>query len=228
MPQTRSNKSQTPINSDAFNLIPDLATFSDSLGVVIPVTDDAEGDTIATARAAAGWPVTDARPLFVYNTTTKTARLKNTSGWRNLIDSTAVPFGHVGKTDGFQAITTLAKNTFTAAQHLKGGVTFDNTNDNLVVPVAGLYRISFQHYTSGAGSGTQVAAVYVGVTQIGISSRYGKDAAADTVSHGSGIYQLAANDTVSLHSEHTANVSSWGTNGYNGTYLEVEYRWAVT
>lgn len=82
MPQTRTNKSQTPINSDAFNLIPDLATMSDSLMVVVPVADTAEGDTVATARAAAGWAVSDARPLVVWDLSTKAIRVKDGTGWR--------------------------------------------------------------------------------------------------------------------------------------------------
>jgi hypothetical protein len=82
VPQQRSNKAQTPINSDAFNLTPDLATMADSLMVVVPVADTAEGDTVATARAAAGWPVSDARPLIVWDLSTRTIRVKDASGWR--------------------------------------------------------------------------------------------------------------------------------------------------
>jgi hypothetical protein len=138
------------------------------------------------------------------------------------------PFGHMGKTDGFQTITTLAKNTFSAAQITNQGVTFDNANDALVVPVAGYYRINFQHYTSGGESGTQIAAVYVNTTQIGISARYYKMTDLDAQASGGGVYLLAEDDKVSLHSEHTGStVASWGTSGWNGTYLEVEYLFAA-
>lgn len=81
MPQQRSNKSQTPINSDPFNLIPDLATMSDTLGVVVVVANQTEGDSVATARASAGWPVSDTRPLYVFDTSLNALMVKNSSGW---------------------------------------------------------------------------------------------------------------------------------------------------
>lgn len=44
MPQTRPNKTKVPVNSDAYNLAPDLAAFADSANVVIPVNSQAERD----------------------------------------------------------------------------------------------------------------------------------------------------------------------------------------
>jgi hypothetical protein len=82
MPQQRSNKAQTPINSDAFNLTPDLATLADTLGVIVPVADRTEADSVATARAAAGWPISDSRPLFVWRTDIDTIEVKDSAGWR--------------------------------------------------------------------------------------------------------------------------------------------------
>jgi hypothetical protein len=84
MPQSRSNKGQTPVNSDSYDLTGHLATMADSLEVVVPVADRTEGDAVATARAAAGWAVTDARPLFVWNQTTDTIEVKDSSGWRGI------------------------------------------------------------------------------------------------------------------------------------------------
>lgn len=84
MPQQRSNKSQTPINSDAFNLTPDLATMADTLGVIVSVADRTEADAVATARAAAGWAVTDARPLYVWRVDIDTLEIKDSSGWRGV------------------------------------------------------------------------------------------------------------------------------------------------
>lgn len=84
MPTTRGNLAQTPINSDTFNLTADLATMADSLEVLVPVASQSAGDTVATARAAAGFAVSDARPLFIYNTSTKTVQVKDSSGWRDM------------------------------------------------------------------------------------------------------------------------------------------------
>lgn len=46
MPQTRPNKGVAPVNSDAWNLTPDLATLIDSLNVVIRVSSQAERDAL--------------------------------------------------------------------------------------------------------------------------------------------------------------------------------------
>lgn len=46
MPQTRPNKGVVPVNSDAYNLAPDLATMGDSLNVVIRVASQAERDAL--------------------------------------------------------------------------------------------------------------------------------------------------------------------------------------
>lgn len=82
MTQLRSNKAQVPTNADTWNPTGDLAILADSLEVIVPVADRTEADSVATARAAAGWAVSDARPLFVWNTTTKTIEVKDSSGWR--------------------------------------------------------------------------------------------------------------------------------------------------
>lgn len=109
MPQTTSNLATVPINSDTFNLTPDMATMGESLLTLVPVASDAAGDTVATARAAAGFAVSDARPLFVYNTTTKTIRVKGTAGWRDLNNTSALVNQSVVTTSsgGFTALAVI-------------------------------------------------------------------------------------------------------------------------
>lgn len=46
MPQTRATKITVPVNADAYNLAPDLATMADSANVVIPVASQAERDAL--------------------------------------------------------------------------------------------------------------------------------------------------------------------------------------
>lgn len=46
MPQTRPNGTVVPINSDEYNLTPDLATMADSIHVVVPVADKAARDAL--------------------------------------------------------------------------------------------------------------------------------------------------------------------------------------
>lgn len=81
MPTTRSNQGQAPVNADTFNLTGDLAKLVDSMQVIVTVANTAAGDTIATARAAAGFPVTDARPLFVWDLSQQCIMTKISSGW---------------------------------------------------------------------------------------------------------------------------------------------------
>jgi hypothetical protein len=223
VPQQRSNKSQTPINSDAFNLIPDLATFADSLEVLVPVADDAEGDTVATARAAAGWPVTNARPLFVYNTTTKTIRVKDGSGWRELADAYVRPFGHMGKTTNFQGIqTTDTVVTMDAAQILRGGMTFSNADDALVVPIAGYYKFTAQFYATGGSGAVCSGVVHRNGVTVGVQARFWKADPGDYIATASGAGLCAAGDKIRLVMTYTPS-STWGSTGFDGTFLEVEY-----
>lgn len=165
MPQTRANKSQTPINSDAFNLIPDLASFSDSLEVVVPVTNDAEGDTIAATRATAGWPVSDARPLFTYNTTTKTIRIKDSGGWRDL----AAAIRHAEYTAPNQTQTAATGKTF-GTTVADSGQTFANTFSSAAaggvsITENGVYAFWFSAIGgSNMGSSVQLWAITGGET----------------------------------------------------------------
>lgn len=46
MPQTRWNKGQTIVNSDAYNLSGDLATLDDTLNVTVPVASDTERNAL--------------------------------------------------------------------------------------------------------------------------------------------------------------------------------------
>ena len=222
MPQQRPKKGQTPINSDAFNLVPDLATINDTSGVVVSVADRTEADSIASALAAAGWPVTDARPLYVWNLSTNSLEVKVTAGWKGGIK----PFGHMGKTDGFQPFTGGPNRvTFGAAQILRGGVTFSDTDDALVVPVAGLYRITAQFYTTGTGGGTELGLLYTNsVNQTGITTRHYKEPNNDTQSTCTGVIQLAAGDKVQMYAQLVGtSVSTWGTASHNGDWVEVEF-----
>lgn len=60
MPQTRPNKAVVPVNGDAYNLCPDLATFADSLGVIVKVANQAERDGLTKVAglvvARGDWP----------------------------------------------------------------------------------------------------------------------------------------------------------------------------
>lgn len=223
MPQQRSNKAQTPINSDAFNLTPDLATMADTLGVIVSVADRTEGDSVATARAAAGWPVTDARPLYVWNLATKTIDIKGTSGWRG----GERPFGHMGRNNSFQSLGGVTTTVImSAAQELRGGFTFDNANDALVIPFAGLYDVHIKAFFTGATTGLNQSGIYVngslpsGQYQ-GLTGQSNKMDSSDITYHTMSTVSFSAGDKVALW--HQSSVSTWGTNGYDGAYLQIKY-----
>jgi hypothetical protein len=142
------------------------------------------------------------------------------------------PYGHMGRTGGFQAASggniTIIMD---AAQELRGGMTFDNANDSLVIPVTGRYRAHLKLYFSGSTSSVNSARIYVngvigdGALKSGIYEKLigsaVKTDSADIYYHTSGIVPFNAGDKVALGS--TSGVSLWGTNGYNGCYLELEY-----
>jgi hypothetical protein len=214
---------QSPINSDTFNLTADLATLVDSMEVIVPVASDAAGDTIATARAAAGFPVTDARPLFVYNTVTKTARVKDSGGWRNLADGLTKTFAHVGRTGSFQTATGGVTVVYPTPQYMFGGITWDSASNQLVVPVAGYYRVNAQYYFTGATGAVGTGYLYKNTANtqpIGSRVALWKADSADYIGSASGIILLAAGDKVGTWINYSS--STWGTDGWNGTFMEVE------
>jgi hypothetical protein len=137
----------------------------------------------------------------------------------------------MGRTGGFQATGANVVVIMDAAQELRGGMTFDNATDSLVVPITGRYRAHLKGYLSGSTSSVNTIRVYVngvigdgslrgGIYEKLISSVVKTDSA-DIYHHSSGVIPLNAGDKVSLGIY--SAVSVWGTNGYNGAYLELEY-----
>lgn len=151
---------------------------------------------------------------------------KIAAGWR----AVEPIFGHLGCVDGFQTVAggNGAFMLFSAAQELLGGMTFDNANDALVVPIAGLYEIHVKCYVSGgtnfgaSGDATiNSTALPPGSTGAGALTAFYKFDTADYIAHGYSRRRLAALDKVRLWQG--APSSTWGTTGYNGAFLEVTY-----
>lgn len=141
---------------------------------------------------------------------------------------TVPPLGHMGKTGGFQGGNSAPGTTITMtqAQVLKGGMTFDDASDALVVPKDGLYRVTVQGMFSGAASGSNIAIAQfkrgaAAAADIGSPAAGPKPDSADVRYTATSMVPLLAGDKVSLLQK-TA-VSSWGTNGYDGSYLELAY-----
>jgi hypothetical protein len=154
------------------------------------------------------------------------------SGWER---TTSRPFGHVGRTAGFQTIaqaTNGAYVQFDTAQELIGGMTLDNATDALVVPIAGQYRITVHGYFTGStgymaqaeatiNSTATPPAFTTGGPTAGARAQAWKETTADLVASGTVTRRLAANDKIRLW--HATPESTYGGDGYNGAWLEVEY-----
>ena len=136
------------------------------------------------------------------------------------------PFGHMGKTNGFQSLATPAKVVFTQAQILRGGVTYDATDGGrLVLPVAGLYRLTCRGYASGTTAvRNRFYLIKNGVTTdpvAGCDMTFDKGTSDDFAQSCSGSAIFAAGDKIGMFA--SSPVSTWGTSGFNGVFIEAEY-----
>lgn len=140
--------------------------------------------------------------------------------------TTERPLGHMGRTGGFQTIgTDPTKVTMDAAQVLAGGVTFDNANDELVIPKEGLYRVTVRGYATGSSNYWHDVAAYLNGSRLfQAACRFTKPDSQDYLAGASGYARLAAGDRVSLYCTRSGTSgSTYGTDGYNGAFVEVEY-----
>lgn len=142
-------------------------------------------------------------------------------------DLNSVPFGHAGITSGF--VTNSGANGIyptLVAQILKSGMTF--SSNGLVVPEAGLYEINVKGYFSGGSAYMAQVAATINGTALppGTTQAFGavltwKGDTNDFAAFGSGRRQLNAGDVVRLWTK--GGASTWGSTGWDGTYLEVQF-----
>lgn len=139
------------------------------------------------------------------------------------------PIGHTGMTGGFQPCNGAgAYCLFPAAQVLRGGITHNAAQNALVPNKTGLYRITAKGYFTG---GTAYQAItYVTRNDTALPPAAGNIIAnALTWKADAGDYTglisekrtLTAGDLIRLYVQGTSN--TYGTDGYNGSYLELEY-----
>lgn len=136
------------------------------------------------------------------------------------------PFGHMGKTNGFQSLATPAKVVFTQAQILRGGMTFDDAADALVLPVAGLYRLTCRALVSGGvAARNRFYLIKNGVVAdpvAGADMTFDKESsAADYAQSCTGTAIFAAGDKIGMYASSPAQ--TWGTSGWNGAFVEAEF-----
>lgn len=216
MPSTRDNGITVPINADAYNLTGDLATMADSANVATVCVNQAAMDALVKRNGRLAIRVDLGYALYATDGST----------WFPV--PLAVPFGHMGRTGANFGLTTTGQTVpMDAAQELRGGVTFDNANDALTVPRAGIYALRFKLYTTGASTGTKhtmsVHKVSTGAVS-GAGLQCQKVDSGDWFTYGAVSLPLLANDKLFLSAAVSSGTSNtWGTDGYNGTFLEVEY-----
>lgn len=136
------------------------------------------------------------------------------------------PFGHMGRTSGFQAMAGTGNIVaMAAAQDLAGGMTFEDATDSLVVPKTGRYRITVKGMATGGG-GT-IAWAKCQKNLLDLAGTYTTTWKADNGDvHWSHTVTrpLTAGDKVNLiNGNGSGTLSTWGTNGYDGTYLELAW-----
>lgn len=139
-----------------------------------------------------------------------------------------VPFGHAGCAAGFQTISaTNGVYVTLASQLLKNGMTF--AGNGLVVPKSGLYQITARGYFTGGTVHVGTWAATVNSTAIPLANSaetigtgtLWKQDSSDYQGWATGHRQLNAGDTIRLWMQSAA--STYGTTGYNGSYIEVRY-----
>lgn len=223
MPYSSPEKKALPAAGDNYNYIAEQVAFANSIHDVVSVVNRTEADAIVTAMATDGRPVTDANLLIVFNNETKSLEIRDSSGWRPMVSTN--PMGHMGQTNLFQLIGTGVYLTFSAAQILRGGVTFNNATDSLIIPTTGLYRFNLRILATGGTAYVAKTWLRRNTVNTGIYTYFPKDNSGDYTSCVSGIMQLTAGDAMSLWMETDTdhvNAASYGSTGYDGTYLEVE------
>lgn len=136
------------------------------------------------------------------------------------------PFGHMGKTNASQSLVSPVKVVFTQAQILRGGMTFDATDSGrLVLPLAGLYRLTLRGFATGAAANRNRYYVIkngvVATPVAGCDLTFDKATGDDFGQSCSGSDYFAAGDKLGVYG--VSPVSTWGTTGFNGIFLEAEY-----
>lgn len=184
------------------------------------LADQIDQDTMVRCTAATRPPHLGGRRIF--ETDTKIGYISDGTTWQPLI--AGAPMGHAGRTGGFQTIGgTDIGIQLNDAQLLRGGMTFETSSaGRFVIPVAGIYRISAQVYFTG-GTGYQAqAAIFKNASKTGMGGKVytWKADSNDYVGVANTFAVLAAGDRIGLGA--TSSFSTWGTDGYNGSYLEIE------
>lgn len=96
-------------------------------------------------------------------------------------------------------------------------------NSGIGVPFGGFYRLFASAYMSGSISGNIVVSISVAMGTTIIRGSNNKPNSMDVEANVNGLYPFNGTDTIRTFIYSADGVSCWGTTGYNGTRLTVEY-----
>lgn len=203
------NGATVPVGSDPYALTADLLKMMESAGLVYPVPDQATRDAIPSPGTGMVVSRLDRFGVLEY---------WDGDSWEPI--NPLPPFGHMGVTGGFTASSQNPVG-MAAAQVLLGGMTFSDADDALVVPRAGLYEMNAKIYTSGGGTGLAFMNIKINGAAFGCGVQWTKQQVDEYVGTPTVRKALLAGDKVSLQAGSPSSI--YGTDGYNGTWLEVKY-----
>lgn len=206
---------------------PSMAGFNaafESINDVVPVADTTERAAVAAAVGP-----TASRPLFVWRAdAAERQNLEVTTDGTTWHSITAGRIsGKMWRTGTAQALTVGGSKIAMSTARVAGGFTFDNANDQLVIPVDGIYRVTQRGAITGnLGYWVRFYATRgrAAVADVSWSAATLKKEAPDEWANASDELPLAAGDRLSLWvtSDSTAG-SVFGSNEYEGTSLTVTY-----
>lgn len=188
-------------------------------GVPIPVRNQTERDELSAPYPGLRIVALDrpGTPVMVY------------SGGKWQPETPMPAFGHAGMTGAFQNVSSPDWTTLKidAAQELVGGVTFDAAAKALVVPASGRYQIVARYYATGTGGGNGVFGRVMynrngTVAEVeGSYASFWKGNGNDFINVSTLTRNFQTGDKIFMQMVYAS--SSWGTTGYNGSWLELLY-----
>ena len=217
--QTLFNGVEVFTNSDTYDLADDVAEAFKTANLLIRVGSTGQRDLLETI--APGGVLPDGTTVVRTDIAGCPSETWDGTKWHP--SRGTLILGHMGKTDGNQVISGTTAVAFNGAQVLRGGVTFSDAQESLLIPNTGLYRVTVGARFGGSGTGMCIAEVWKNANvNTGLQTRGYKDAAGEPFPSVSGTIQLTAGDNLFVVVYGPAQYV-YGANGYNGTFLEVEY-----
>lgn len=142
------------------------------------------------------------------------------TGWYPLAGADI--FAHRGKSGAFQAAGTTAREDVLAVSQIRRGGGTDSGVGGMAVPTGGYYRLVHNTYYSGGGALAWVASsVAINGTRIKDQQMY--FSGSDNQVGSTVVYPLKTGDIVSLWAVAAGNTNTYGSDGFNGAYVEYEY-----